>query len=141
MTNPNFNYSGKALSTTLREQYNGLNDNGYNVDKTGFSFGTGYEQFENIRFTPSISNYYEDLVTSSKASANLRKQSGSYLESRFNYSLDYDMRDQRDQPSSGFRSVFRQGVPLYSDEYKIFNTYDFKTWYKLLMKWSQVLNI
>ena len=108
-----------------------MTDNGYNVTKTGFSFGTGYEQFENVFFTPRISNYYEDLSTSSKASDNLKKQSGDYLESKFFYSLDYDMRDQRYQPSEGFRSIFRQGVPLISDEYSLSNSYDFKQWYKL----------
>ena len=132
VTNPNFNYSGKALSTTVeRTSVDKMSDNGYEVDKTGFSFGTGYEQFENVKFLPSISNYYEDLTTSSKASTNLKKQSGSYLESKFNYTLDYDMRDQRYQPSSGFRSVFRQGVPLISEEYSLGTSYDFKTWYKL----------
>ena len=132
VTNPNFNYSGKSLSTSFeRTDIDKMTDNGYNVTKTGFSFGTGYEQFENVFFTPRISNYYEDLSTSSKASDNLKKQSGDYLESKFFYSLDYDMRDQRYQPSEGFRSIFRQGVPLISDEYSLSNSYDFKQWYKL----------
>ena len=132
VTNPNFNYSGKSLSTSFeRTDIDKMTDNGYNVSKTGFSFGTGYEQFENVYFTPRISNYYEDLSTSSKASDNLKKQSGDYLESKFFYSLDYDMRDQKYQPSEGFRSIFRQGVPLISDEYSLSNSYDFKQWYKL----------
>tara|TARA_Y100000992_G_scaffold137704_1_gene91181 strand:+ start:927 stop:3167 length:2241 start_codon:yes stop_codon:yes gene_type:complete len=132
VTNPNFKYSGKSLSTSFeRTDIDKMTDNGYNVSKTGFSFGTGYEQFENVYFTPRISNYYEDLSTSSKASDNLKKQSGDYLESKFFYSLDYDMRDQKYQPSEGFRSIFRQGVPLISDEYSLSNSYDFKQWYKL----------
>ena len=132
VTNPNFNYTGKSLSTSFeRTDIDKMTDNGYNVSKTGFSFGTGYEQFENVFFTPRISNYYEDLSTSSKASENLKKQSGDYLESKFFYSLDYDMRDQKYQPSEGFRSIFRQGVPLISDEYSLSNSYDFKQWYKL----------
>ena len=132
VTNPNFNYSGKALSTSFeRTSVDKITDNGYEVDKTGFSFGTGYEQFENIRFTPKLSNYYEDLKTSSIASSTLKKQAGSYIESKFFYTLDYDMRNQKYQPSDGFRSIFRQGVPLYSDEYALSNTYDFKKWYKL----------
>ena len=132
VTNPNFNYSGKSLSTSFeRTSIDKLTDNGYEVDKTGFSFGTGYEQFENIRFTPRLSNYYEDLTTSSKASSSLKKQSGTYIESKFFYTLDYDLRNQRYQPTEGFRSVFRQGVPLYSDEYSLSNSYDFKHWYQL----------
>ena len=130
--NPNFQYSGKSLSTVVEStNIDKLTDNGYKTTKTGFSFGTGFEQFENVYFSPSISNYYEDLTTSSKASKNLKKQSGTYLESKFSYGLDYDMRNQKFQTSEGFRSKFFQSVPIYSDEYSFTNSYDFKTWYQL----------
>ncbi len=132
VTNPNWNYSNKSLSTSLEStNIDKLTDNGYKTNKTGFSFGTGFEQFENVYFTPKISNFYEDLSTSSKASANLKKQSGSYIESKFSYGLDYDMRNQRFQTTDGFRSFFTQVIPIYSDEYSFGNSYDFKTWHKL----------
>ena len=132
VTNPDFNYTGKSLSTTVESSViDKLTDNGYKSNKTGFSLGTGFEQFENVRFSPRISNYYEDLSTSSKASANLKKQAGSYTESKFSYGLDYDMRNQRFQTSDGFRSRFNQSIPIYSDDYALMNAYDFKTWYKL----------
>ena len=130
--NPNFQYSGKSLSTVVEStNIDKLTDNGYKTTKTGFSFGTGFEQFENVYFSPSISNYYEDLTTSSKASKSLKKQSGTYLESKFSYGLDYDMRNQKFQTSEGFRSKFFQSVPIYSDEYSFTNSYDFKSWYQL----------
>ena len=44
-----------------------MNKFGYKTDKTGFSFGTSFEQFEDVFFSPSISTYYETLETSSKA--------------------------------------------------------------------------
>jgi len=132
VTNPNWNYSNKSLSTAIEStNIDKLTDNGYKTTKTGFSFGTGFEQFENVYFTPKISNYYEDLTTSSKASANLKKQSGNYIESKFSYGLDYDMRNQRFQTTDGFRSYFTQVIPIYSDEYAFGNSYDFKTWKKL----------
>ncbi len=132
VTNPNWNYSNKSLSTAIEStNIDKLTDNGYKTNKTGFSFGTGFEQFENVYFTPKISNYYEDLTTSSKASANLKKQSGNYIESKFSYGLDYDMRNQRFQTTDGFRSYFSQVIPIYSDEYAFGNSYDFKTWQKL----------
>ncbi len=132
VTNPNFNYSDKSLSTSVEStDVDKLSDSGYRSTKTGFTLGTGFEQFENVYFTPSISNFYEDLSTKSTASASLRKQSGSYLESKFSYGLDYDMRNQRFQTTDGFRSTFRQTIPLYSDEYSFGNIYDYKTWYKL----------
>ncbi len=132
VTNPNWNYSNKSLSTSLEStNIDKLTDNGYKTNKTGFSFGTGFEQFENVYFTPKISNYYEDLSTSSKASANLKKQSGDYIESKFSYGLDFDMRNQKFQTTDGFRSYFSQSIPIYSDEYAFGNSYDFKTWHKL----------
>jgi outer membrane protein insertion porin family len=132
VTNPNFNYTDKSLSTTVESQTTDkMADNGYESTKTGFSIGTGFEQFENLYFTPSISNYYEDLSTNTSASKNLKKQSGSYIESTFSYGLDYDMRNQSFQTTEGFRSSFRQSIPLISDEYALGNTYNYKTWYKL----------
>ena len=89
-------------------------------------------KFENVYFTPRISNFYEDLSTKSTASKNLKKQSGSYLESTFSYGLDFDMRNQRFQTTEGFRSNFSQTIPLLSEEYSLGNVYDFKTWYKFL---------
>ena len=132
VTNPNFNYTGKSLSTSVQStNIDKLSESGYKTTKTGFTFGTGFEQFENVYFTPKISTFHEDLSTKSTASKNLKKQSGDYIETKFSYGLDYDMRNQRFQPSDGFRSTFRQSIPLYSEEYSLGNTYDFKTWYKL----------
>ena len=132
VVNPDFNYSGKSINTTVEStNVDKLTDNGYKSTKTGFSLGTGFEQYDNVFFTPSISNYYEDLTTSSKASKNLKKQSGTYLESKFSYGLDYDMRNQKFQTFEGFRTRFNQSIPLYSDEYAFSNSLDYKTWYKL----------
>lgn len=132
VTNPNFNYTDKSLSTSIEStNIDKLSDSGYETTKTGFTIGTGFEQFENLFFAPRISNFYEDLTTKPTASKNLRKQQGSYYESTFSYSLDYDMRNQKFQTNEGFRSVFRQSIPLISDEYSLGNIYDYKTWYKL----------
>ena len=132
VTNPNFNYTDKSLSTSVEStNVDKITDSGYKSTKTGFTFGTGFEQFQNVYFTPRLSNFYEDITTKDTASENLKKQSGSYLESKFSYGLDYDMRNQRFQTTEGFRSKFNQSIPIVSDEYSLGNTYDFKSWYKL----------
>jgi len=132
VTNPNFNYSDKQISTSVEStSVDKKAESGYSSTKTGFTLGTGFEQFENVFFTPRISNFYEDLETKSTASKNLKKQSGTYLESKFAYGLDYDMRNQRFQTTEGFRSKFSQTIPLISEEYSFGNIYDYKTWYKL----------
>ena len=132
VTNPNFNYTDKSLSTSVEStNLDKLTDSGYKTTKTGFTFGTGFEQFQDVYFTPKLSNFYEDITTKSTASSNLKKQSGSYFESKFSYGLDYDKRNQRFQTTEGFRSQFAQSIPLISEEYSFGNMYDFKTWYKL----------
>ena len=132
VTNPNFNYSDKSLSTSVEStNIDKLTESGYKTTKTGFTFGTGFEQFQDIYFTPKLSNFYEDISTKTTASANLKKQSGSYFESKFSYGLDYDKRNQRFQTTDGFRSKFNQSIPLISEEYSFGNIYDFKTWHKL----------
>ena len=142
VTNPNFNYTGKSLSTSVEStNIDKLTDSGYKSTKTGFTFGTGFEQFQNVYFTPRLSNFYEDISTKSTASANLKKQSGSYYESKFSYGLDYDMRNQRFQTNDGFRSKFNQTIPLISEEYSFGNIYDFKTWYKLPNNMVTSLNV
>ena len=132
VNNPNFNYSGKSLFTSVSSTaIDKLTDNGYKTNKTSFSLGTGFEQFENVFFSPRFSNSYEDLKTSSKASANLKKQQGTYYESKFSYGLNYDMRNQKFQTTEGFRTQFNQSIPLISNDWAFGNSLDYKIWQKL----------
>ena len=132
VNNPNFNYSGKSLFTSVSSTaIDKLTDNGYKTNKTAFSLGTGFEQFENVFFSPKLSNSYEDLTTSSKASKNLKKQEGTYYESKFSYGLNYDMRNQKFQTTDGFRTQFNQSIPLISNDWAFGNSLDYKIWQKL----------
>lgn len=141
VNNPNFNYTGKSLNTSVSStNVDKLTDNGYKSTKTGFSFGTGFEQYENVYFTPKISNFYEDLTTSSKASASLKKQEGSFFETKFSYGLDYDLRNQKYQTTEGFRSIFNQSIPIISDDLAFGNMYDFRKWHKFSNEMVTSLN-
>ena len=131
VTNPNFNYSNKMLISSVEStKIDKLADNGYETTKTGFSFGTRYEQYEDVYFSPSLSTYLEDLTTSNKASASLKKQSGNYFETKFTYGLDLDKRNQKFQTFDGHRISFYQGLPLISDEYALSNSVNIEKWYK-----------
>ena len=131
VTNPNFNYSNKMLISSVEStKIDKLADNGYETTKTGFSFGTRYEQYEDVYFSPSLSTYLEDLTTSNKASASLKKQSGNYFETKFTYGLDLDKRNQKFQTFDGHRISFNQGLPLISDEYALSNSVNIEKWYK-----------
>ena len=131
INNPNFNYSGRALSTNIESsKTDKLADSGYETSKIGFSVGTNFEEYENLYFSPAISVFSEKINTDTKASAALRKQDGSFLETRFSYNLDYDLRNRPYRPTDGTRSVFSQGIPLISDNYALSNAYEITKWHQ-----------
>jgi outer membrane protein insertion porin family len=131
VVNPDFNYSNKALITNIESSnIDKLSSNGYKTTKTGFSVGTSYEQFQDVRFSLSSSTYIDDLETSTLASKSLQKQTGSYFENKINYSFDFDRRNQNYQTSDGYRFIFSQGLPVYSDEYAVMNAISVDKWLK-----------
>ncbi len=130
INNPNYNNSDKSLITSIEAtQIDQMTRFGYKSSKTGFSIGTLFEQYEDIYFSPSISNYLETLKTSDTASAAKKKQKGDYFDSSFKYGLTLNKLNQNFQPSSGFKSAFHQTLPLYSDDLSIINKYDFAKYY------------
>jgi len=126
VNNPNFANSGRDLNTIIEStEVDKMSDSGYKNTRTGFAFGTRYEQYENIFFAPKISTYYETLETTNDATTALQKQEGNYFDTTFSYTIDYDMRDVTYKPTDGFRSRFLQELPLTSDDYAILNGYDY----------------
>ena len=131
-SNPNYKNSNKALNFSLfSTNTDRLSEFGYKSSNTGFTLGTGYEQFEDLYFRPKISAAYDKIETSNDASSALKKQKGDYLATKFIYDLDYDKRNRRFQPSSGFRHYFSQAIPIYSKTYALKNTYEFNQFYQV----------
>ncbi len=136
---PNFAYTDNTLFTSLRSVDNDFLDlYGYESTEIGFSLGTRYEQYENLFFSPEIDFLIEDLSTNSTASANLKKQEGSYTDFYFNYGLDYDLRDSSYNTKSGFISSFYQQLPVVSENNEIANTITY-TKYNELNKSSEMV--
>ena len=130
VTNPNFNYSDKSLSTDIFiTDTDKLNDSGYKSTNAGFSFGTAFEQYDDFFFRPTFRTVYEELTTNSSASKNLKKQEGSYFTTDVGYTLDLDKRNQRFQTSDGFQSKFLQTIPLISESNTLLNGYQFDTYH------------
>ena len=128
--NPNFNYSDKSLSTDIfLSDTDKLTDSGYKSTNAGFSFGTSFEQYDDLFFSPTFRTVYEELTTNSSASANLKKQEGSYFTTNIGYTLNLDKRNQRFQPSEGFQSKFIQNIPLISESDTLLNGYQFDTYH------------
>ena len=131
--NPNFRYSDKDLLTDVyATTVDKLSDSGYETTKNGFSFGTSYEQYEDLYFKPSFATTFEKLSTNSTATKTLKSQAGNYYDNTLSYSLDYDKRDQRYKTKEGFRSNFSQSLPVISDDSAITNGYEFTNWKTLL---------
>ena len=127
INNPNYKGSDKSLNFSLETRATDrLKNFGYKSDKTGFSIGSGFEYYDNLFLNFGTSSYFEKLTTDNTASVSLKKQEGSYFDTFLNYTIDYDLRNQKFQPSDGFRSRFTQNLPLVSDSYTLTNTYDFK---------------
>ena len=110
-----------------------MTDNGYKISTAGFSLGTKFQQYENLFFSPELDISLEDLNTNSTATANLKKQEGTYEDFYFNYGLDYDLRNSSFRPTSGNKTSFYQELPLVSGNNEISNTFVF-TQYKKINK-------
>ena len=122
---PNFNYSDNTLFTSLiSSSTDNLITSGYKTKNTSISMGTRFQQYEDIFFAPELSASIENLKTSSTASTNLQKQKGEYFDFYFNYSLEQDLRNQRYQPTDGYKSRFTQELPMISDYYEIANSFE-----------------
>ena len=127
VTNPNFNYSDKALTTTIESTVTDkLVLNGYKTSKTGLALSTNFEQYRDFYISPEISVYLENIETNSTASTSLKKQKGDFFDSNFNYALNLDKRNSGYQPSEGFRSLFKQELPLLADDKTMKNSYELK---------------
>ncbi len=123
-TNPNFAYSDRSVTTSIQSTtLDKESDFGYKSSLNRFALGTGFEQYENLYFYPNFSIQHEDLTTTANASAEYKKQQGTYFDTLFNYSLSYDKRNSPFRPSEGFISTFVQEVPLISDNYSVINGY------------------
>ncbi len=129
---PNYRYSDKSLRVNLSRANNDyLSTAGYENTITNFTLGTGFEYKQDLFFTPLLVFEAEDLTTNSTASNALKKQDGNYNNIELDYSFLYDKRDQSFRPTDGYYSRFNQNLPMLSNDYSLFNVYDFKTYHRL----------
>ncbi len=114
--NPNYNYTNKSLYFSVESlERDKLTTNGYKTNKTGFTIGTGYEIYEDVRFNPAFSSYVENIKTDETASSAMQKLKGNFFDTDFDYSLVIDKRDQKFQTTDGHRTVFYQSLPIFNE--------------------------
>ena len=130
--NPNYNNSDKSIKTTIESSTSDFTSTaGYKTSRTGFIIGTEFEQMNNMFVNLELSNYYEDLETSSSATSLLKKQEGNYFENLFSYTLKYNKLDQNFNPTDGYINFFSQTLPIYSDDQSIENEFTSSAYHSL----------
>ena len=130
--NPNFRNSDKSVNTTLESSVTDFTStSGYKTKRTGLTLGTEFEQMSNLYVNLQLSNYYEDLETSSNANNIIKKQEGNYFENLLSYSLIYNKLDQDYQPTDGFINNFSQTLPIYSDDLSLENKFTSSLYHSL----------
>ena len=129
LNNPNYKGSNRSLNGSLESSVTDrLKNYGYKSNKTGFSVGSGFEFYDNLYWNTGFSSYVEKLETDSTATASIKKQEGSYIDTFFNQTISYDKRNQKFKTSDGYISRFTQNIPLISESYTLTNAYDYKTY-------------
>ena len=132
VVNPNYNNSDKSINTMIESSTDDfMTSSGYKTSRTGFSIGTEFEQFSDLYVNLQLSNFYEDLETSSTATNIVKKQEGNYFENLLRYSITYNKLDQNFQPSDGFLNNFTQTLPIYSDDVSIENKFTSSVYHSL----------
>ena len=130
VNNPNYNYSGNAVFSSLTlSSADKTTSSGYKNSKTGFSLGTEFEQYENIFLAPSISGAHERIEVQSTASTAMQKMDGNFTNLDFSYAITLDKRNQVFQPTSGYRTRFTQKLPLILDSSSLLNGLDVSTYH------------
>ena len=75
VTNPNYNNSDKLVyATALANETDRLTNFGYKTNKAGFEVGVEYEYLDDFNLGLSTSSFYENIETSSSASARQKKK-------------------------------------------------------------------
>ena len=132
VTNPNYNNSDKSIKTSIESSTSDfMSTSGYKTSRTGFSIGTEFEQKNDLFVNLELSNFYEDLETTSSATDIVKKQEGNYIENLLKYSIKYNRLDQDFQPTDGFITNFSQSLPVYSDDLSIENIFTSSLYHSL----------
>ena len=124
LSNPNYKNSDKSIYTNIQSfETDRLKDFGYKTNKTGFTLGTQFEYYDDFYFGIGINSFYESVETDSTASAQQKKLKGNYFDNFINLNFDYDKRNQKFQPSQGFRNYFSTDLPIISETNTLANTF------------------
>ena len=133
LENPNFNNSDKSIYTNIQSsETDRLKNFGYKTNKTGFTFGTDFEYYDDFFLGFGINSYYESIETDSTASNQQKKLKGNYFDNFVSLTFDFDKRNQKFQTSQGFRNYFKTDIPLISETNTLANTFITTNYFEFL---------
>jgi len=125
INNPNYNFSDKSLKAGVDiSSTDRSSSSGFKSSKTGFVLGTGFEQYEDVFFTPEINVQFEDIEVDASASTAIKNMEGNFFNVDFKYGLILDKRNQSFKPTEGYRTSFVQSLPIIQDSSAIMNGLD-----------------
>ena len=124
LRNPNYKNSDKSIFTNIQSsETDRLSDFGYKTSKTGFTFGTDFEYYDDLFLGVGINSYYENIETDSTASSQQKKLKGNYFDNFVSLTFDFDKRNQKFQTTQGYRNYFTTDLPLISETNTFANTF------------------
>ncbi len=127
VTQPNWNYTDNSLFASFDLSSSDMTaSSGYESSKTGTSFGTQFEQYENVYIAPEFNFSHEKIKVQSTASTAIKKMDGTYNNIDFAYGITWDKRNQPYRPTKGFRSKFYQSLPILQDTSSFVNGFETK---------------
>ena len=128
--NPNYNYTGNAVTTALDvSSTDRSTTSGFKSSRTGFDIGTAFEQYENVFIAPDIAVAWEDIEVDSEASSAVKKMEGNFFNVDLGYALTLDKRDQSFKPTEGYITSFKQSLPLVQDSSSLLNGLDISAYH------------
>jgi len=133
LRNPNYNNTDKSIFTNIQSsETDRLTDFGYKTNKTGFTFGTDFEYYDDLFLGLGFNSYYESVETDSNASAQQKKLKGNYFDNFLSLSFDLDKRNQKYQTTQGYRNYFSTDIPIVSETNTFSNTFTTSAFFEYL---------
>jgi len=130
INNPNYNFSGKSLRAGLDvSETDRTATSGFKSSKTGILLGTGFEQYENLFFSPALDITFEEVEVDASASKSIKNMEGDFFNIDFTYGLTLDKRDQSWKPTEGYKTSFTQTLPIVQDSSAIENALRISTYH------------
>jgi len=109
-SNPDFLDSGNTFSNNSYITKTSYNNAKYDNKTFGNNSSIKYEIYKDVSLENSILVNYDKVDVDAGASRIIASQEGSYLTTKYSYTLNLDKRNKKFQPTDGYTLFFGQGL-------------------------------